>query len=69
MIHYETFSIVRIASFGKNILNLMNTSLPNTSPSPAMVQIASIFKDLLLYDYVDHDNVIANGLPIAEERS
>jgi hypothetical protein len=47
----------------------MNTYLPNTSPSPAKVQIATIFKDLLSYDYVDHDNVIANGLPIAEERS
>ena len=44
-------------------------SYSNTSPTPTRVQITKIFKDLLSYDFVDHDNAIANGLPIAEARS
>ncbi|MEK7826808.1 MAG: hypothetical protein AAB299_03580 [Thermodesulfobacteriota bacterium] len=69
MIGCETFAVDCIASFGKIIPDLINTSLPNTSPSPARVQIATIFKNLLSYDYEDQNDVIANGLPIAEKQS
>lgn len=42
MFHYETFSAEGIKRFGKLFLDLLTTSSPNTSPSPARVQITTI---------------------------
>jgi hypothetical protein len=42
MVHYENFSSEGILSFGKIFLDLLTTSFPNTSPSPARVQIAKM---------------------------
>jgi hypothetical protein len=42
MVHYETFSTEGIVNFGKIFLDLLTTSFPNTSPSPATVQIATM---------------------------
>jgi hypothetical protein len=41
MVDYETFSTEGILKFGKIFLDLLTTSFPNTSPSPARVQIAT----------------------------
>jgi len=43
MVDYETFSTEGIVNFGKIFLDLLTISLPNTSPSPARVQIATLF--------------------------
>jgi hypothetical protein len=42
IVHYETFSTQGILTFGKIFLDLLTTSFPNTSPSPATMQIATI---------------------------
>jgi hypothetical protein len=42
MVDYETFSPEGIVNFDKIFLDLLTTSSPNTSPSPATVQIATI---------------------------
>jgi hypothetical protein len=42
MVDYEKFSAEGILKFGKIFLDLLTTSSPNTSPSQARVQIATI---------------------------
>jgi len=42
MVHCETFSTEDIERFGKIFLGLLTISFPNTSPSLARVQIATI---------------------------
>jgi hypothetical protein len=42
MVGSETFFTEGIVNFGKILLDLLTTSFPNTSPSPARVQIAPI---------------------------
>ena len=42
MVNFETFSTEDIKRLGKIFLDLLITSFPNTSSSPAGVQIATI---------------------------
>jgi hypothetical protein len=43
MVGCGTFSAEEIVRFGRIFSDLLNTSFPNTSPSPAKVQIVIIF--------------------------